>query len=68
MALVDGDLDALDGRGSHVWVAHTHLHLPLAQARQRQAHSVGVEDRLLGESEAQNIVGCRPAGMGRGGG
>lgn len=64
LALMDGDLDALDGGGSHVRVAHTHFHLPPAQARQRQAHRVGIEHGLRGEAEAQNVVGCRPAGDG----
>lgn len=62
LALVDGDLDALDGRGSHIGVTHTHFHLPPAQARQCQAHCVGIEHRLRGEAEAQNVVGCGPAG------
>lgn len=48
LALMDGDLDALDSRGGHVRVTHTHLHLPPAQARQCQTHCVGVEHRLWG--------------------
>lgn len=48
LALVDGDLDALDSRGGHVRVTHAHLHLPPAQAGQCQAHCVGVEYRLWG--------------------
>lgn len=33
LALVDGDLDSLDGRGRHVRVAHAHLQLTPGQAR-----------------------------------
>lgn len=46
LALVDGDLDALDGRGGDVGVAHTHLQLPPRQPRQRQAHRVGIQHWL----------------------
>ena len=48
LALVDGNLDALDGRGRHIWVPHAHLHLLLGQPRKGQAHCVGIEDRVHG--------------------
>lgn len=38
LALMDGHLDALQGRGRHVGASHTHPHLTLAEACQPQAH------------------------------
>lgn len=58
LAFMDANLDALDGRGSHIRVAHAHLHLPPAQAGQRQAHRVGVEHGFRGQAQAQDVVGC----------
>lgn len=46
LALVDGNLDALDGRGGDVGVPHAHLQLPPCQPRQGQAHCVGIQHRL----------------------
>lgn len=53
LTLVDGDLDALDGRGRDVRVSHAHVHLPLGEARQCETHRVGIEDGLhvLGQSD-----------------
>jgi hypothetical protein len=44
LALMDGDLDALDGRGGDVGVSHAHLQLSVVQSRQGQANGVGVEN------------------------
>lgn len=62
LALVDGDLDALDGRGRHVGVAHAHLQLPPRQPRQRQAHRVGVQHRLRRQLQAQDLIGAGALG------
>lgn len=43
LALVNGDLDALDGRGGHIWVPHAHLQLSPVQARECQTHGIGVQ-------------------------
>ena len=69
LALVDGDLDALDGGGRDVRVAHADVLLPAVQARQREADRVGVEDGVdVGQLQAQDLVGVHhPAGL-RGGG
>lgn len=46
LALMDGNLDPLDGRGSDIRVAHTHLQLPPCQPWQGQAHRVGIQHWL----------------------
>jgi len=62
LALVDGDLDALDGRGGDVRVAHAHLQLPPRQPGQGQADCVGIQHRLRWQLQAQDLIG---AGAGR---
>lgn len=62
LALVDGNLDSLDCRSCHVWVTHAHLQLAPRQARQRQTHRVGIQDRVdVWELQAQNFIGVYPA-------
>lgn len=67
LALMDGNLDSLDGRGRHVGIPHAHLQLAPCQAGQRQTHRVGVQDGVdVWELQAQNFVGFHPAWRTRG--
>lgn len=59
---MDGNLDALYGRGGDVGVAHAHLQLPPRQPRQGQAHRVGIQHRFRRQLQAQDLIG---AGAGR---
>lgn len=62
LALVDGDLDSLDGGGRHVWVPHAHLQLAPRQTGQRQTHRVGVKDGLdVWQLQAQDFIRVHPA-------
>ena len=65
LALVDGDLDALDGGGGDVRVAHADVLLAAVQAGQRQADGVGVEDGVdVGQLQAQDLVGVHHTARG----
>ena len=62
LALVDGDLDSLDGRCRHIWVPHAYLQLAPREAGQCQAHCVGVQDGFnIGDFQAQYLIGVCPA-------
>lgn len=60
LTLVDGDLDALDGRGCDVWVSHAHVHLPLGESRECETHRVGIEDGLHVLRQTNNGIGICP--------
>lgn len=49
LALMDGDLNALYGRGRHIWMSHTHVQLFLCQAGQGQTDRVGIENGVKGD-------------------
>lgn len=49
LALMDGNLDALYGRGRHIWMSHTHVQLFLGETGQSQTHRVGVQNRVKGD-------------------
>lgn len=60
LALVDGNLDALYGRGRHIWMSHTHVQLFLCETGQSQTHRVGVKNRVKGDLQSQDFIGICP--------
>lgn len=60
LTLVDRDVQALKRGCRHVGAAQAEAQLPLAQARQRQAYSVGGQRRLAGQLQAQNLIAEGP--------
>lgn len=60
LALMDSDLDALDGGGRDVGISHAHVQLLPGQTREGQAHGVGIQNWIYRDLQSQNLIGIYP--------
>lgn len=59
LALMDSNLDALNGWRCHIRIPHTNLQLSPGQTGQCQANCIGIEHRFQWQLQAKDLIGER---------